>query len=157
MHKMVMQIISKTKVKIDINDIGTLCFGGFSFEKDGISMPFDFSAYSSYPIQNEDNTITVVYESGKGLLSNDFEIDKDTYESLYNENLSIDNIDAKMLSEADSIYELYYDFYLKEDVNEKHLVPINIESISFFDLEDNNKEYKVKQSVIDKFNKQMEE
>lgn len=156
MHKMCMQIIAKTKDVIDINNIATLCFGGFSFEKDNVSMSFDFAAFTCHPEKNKDGTVTIIYESGRGLFFNDYEIDKESYESLYDDELSIDDVDAKLLASTDNIYELFYDIYLKDDPNEEHLVPIFIESISFFDIENSNKEYNVNKEVIDKFNKTME-
>lgn len=157
MNKISMVIEARTLDKIKVDDIGVLTFGGFSFKVGEDYIPFDWEAFTTCPYQNEDGTVKLEYQSGRGFLFNEYTLDPcyiDQYEDM---NIDIEDIDAQMLASVDCIEELFHEFYLKEDKYEEHCVPILIESISFLDCNDwdNVKEYHVDREVIKRYNNTM--
>ena len=96
-----MQMLAEFKIK-NHTDIKHISVGGFCFNIDGQSVPFDFDA-SGAIIKDG----VVKYESGYGAFFNDFEI-SDVYNSEYEDlGLDIDDISAEFLASADEIDEFY--------------------------------------------------
>lgn len=129
-----------------------LSIGGYYFIINGKEIPFDWDAFSG---TEEDGVFE--FETGYGWYK-DYEL-SDCYDSDY-EQLGIlrADITAEFLASVEQIKEVHMnfldengeecDFGWNEDAED---FKIKLLEVAFSDL-DNNKEYKVRQEVLDKFN-----
>lgn len=130
-----------------------LSIGGYCFVIDGKEISFDWDAFSG----GEEDGI-YEFETGYGWF-NDFEL-SDCYDYHYKElGISKDDITAQFLSSAEQINEIHMNFVDANDdecdfgwnENEEDF-KIELLEIILTDLA-TEQEYKVRQEVIDKFNK----
>ncbi len=128
--------------------------GGYTFKIKGMEIPFDFSAYEYDMDYDEDNgRICIDFESGRGAISNEYEIDE-CYDNEY-KNLQLDKnaITAEFLSKVDEILEIYIDYNYVFEINK--LEDIKFEDITFEDLT-TGKIYSVDSNVAKQFNKKIQ-
>lgn len=128
--------------------------GGYTFKIKGMEIPFDFSAYGYDMCYDEDNSrIYIDFESGKGIMFNEFEIDE-YYDDEY-KNLQLDKnaITAEFLSKVDEILEMHIDYNYMFEINE--LEDIRFEDITFEDLT-TGEIYSVDSNVVKQFNKKIQ-
>lgn len=129
-----------------------LSIGGYYFVINGKEIPFDWDAFSG---DEEDGIFE--FETGYGWFK-DFEL-SDCYDSEYEKiGVSRKDITAKYLASVEEIKEVHMNFVDENDDEcdfgwneEEEDFKIKLLIISFTDL-DNDKEYIVKQEVLDKFN-----
>jgi hypothetical protein len=141
-----------TKSSID----GVVVPGSFQFRINNKNVPFDFNAFNC-----EEKDGVFKYETGRGLLFNEYEISEDFDEMLSEENLTRSDLTPQFLSSVSEIIEFGVDFAESEDVDEPSWIgdntrlnaPYKIEilAISFIDIQ-SDKEYFVSESVINNFN-----
>lgn len=133
-------------------DTDGLSIGGYYFVINGKEIPFDWDAFSG---SEEDGVFE--FETGYGLY-NDFEL-SDCYDSDYEHlGISRSEITAEFLASVEQIKEVHMnfidengeecDFGWNEDAED---FKITLLEISFAEVE-SDKEYKVRQEVLDKFN-----
>ncbi len=128
--------------------------GGYTFKIKGMEIPFDFSAYEYDMNYDEDNDrICIDFESGRGTIFNEFEIDE-YYDDEY-KNLQLDKnaITAEFLSKVDEILEMHIDYNYVFEINK--LEDIKFEDITFEDLTTGNI-YSVDSNVAKQFNKKIQ-
>lgn len=132
--------------------ISSVCAGGFTFNVNGHSIPFDFDAAGSEIYDDH-----ISFKSGKGPFFNDFNISEDYKEMIEENGVPFDCVTAELLSKVSSIEEFFVDFELDNEEwqkgsNEDPNVDFTIEllNISFYD--ENDTEYKVSDEVLKKFN-----
>ena len=129
-----------------------LCIGGYYFIINGMEVPFDWDAFSG----SEENNI-FEFETGYGWF-NDFEL-SDCYDGDYAKlGITREKITAEFLASVERINEFHMDFE-DGDGNEIDLgwnddeeYKIMLLEIIFTDL-NTGEEYKVKQEVLDEYNK----
>lgn len=130
----------------------SLSIGGYYFVIKGKEIPFDWDAFSG---DEEDGIFE--FETGYGWFK-DFEI-SDCYDSDYEQlGISRADITAEFLASVEQIKEVHMNFVDKngdecdfgwnENDEDFH---IKLLAITFTDM-DNDKEYEVRQEVLDKFN-----
>lgn len=130
-----------------------LSIGGYCFVINGKEIPFDWDAFSG---SEEDGVFE--FETGYGLF-NDFEL-SDCYDEDYDQQgISRADITANFLASVTQINEVHMnfidekgeecDFGWNEDAED---FKIKLLEVSFIEIE-GDKEYKVSQEVLDKFNK----
>lgn len=139
--------------------VNALSIGGYGFEVEADSIPFDWDAFScSY--YEEDKAFH--FETGTGWFFNDYEL-SECYDEIYEEiGLKRENITAEFLASAHHINEFFVNF---DDENGKECeagwyddnakdsqYKINIMELAFHDIE-TNIDYNVKQEVLDRYNK----
>ena len=133
-------------------DADSVSIGGYYFIINGKEIPFDWDAFSG----NEENGI-FEFDTGYGWF-NDFEL-SDCYDEDY-EKLGMvrEDITAEFLASVEEIGEFHINF-IDVDGNEIDLgynddeqYKIKLVEIIFTDME-TEKEYKVKQEVLDEYNK----
>lgn len=146
------QILNENLIPLTKEDADGVSIGGYCFVVNGKEIPFDWDAFSG----NEENGI-FEFDTGYGWF-NDFEL-TDCYDAEYRElGLSREDITAEFLASAEKIIEFHINLIATDDdevdlgYNDDEQYKINLLEIIFTDLE-TDKEYKVKQSVLDKFNK----
>ena len=128
--------------------------GVFEFRYGDDTIPFDFDTISSNYTKLDDS-IEIEWNNDKSFLS-DYYISEDYRYEISEAGYDIDELTAEFLSNVDEITEIFTDIVVK--VNDKF---INIEDtpvfteISFSD--DTGTVYKVKEDVIDNFNKKSKE
>jgi hypothetical protein len=134
------------------NRISDLSTGGFAFVIDGMYIPFDFDASSTWV-----NNGIITYESGRGGLLKDFFISEDHRYLIEEEGIAFEDVSAEFLSMASEISEFFVytecddeEFSAGDNNDPDNLLEIEILNISFYD--ENNTEYKVADEVIKKFN-----
>lgn len=144
-------------IPLSSNDVQHMSIGGFSFKIEDDLIPFDWDAFS---ISEEDKIFN--FETGRGLLFNDYEI-SDCYNEAYEEiGITREEITAEFLASAHSIEEFFINFddrngkeydigWCGDNVNSSQY-KINIIELSFVDIETSN-EYLVSNEVISKYNK----
>lgn len=139
-------------VPLTIVDVPSLSLGGYCFIINGNAIPFDWDAFSG---SEEDGIFE--FETGYGWF-NDFEL-PDYYDDEYQKlGLSREDITAEFLASVERIDEIHINFVNANDeeidlgCNDDEQYKINLLDIVITDME-TEKEYKVKQSVLDKFNK----
>ena len=154
------QILEKRNgkfVPLSNEEAKAVSIGGFSFEIGEYTIPFDWDAFSG----TERDKI-FYFETGRGLLWNDYEI-SECYDEQYKEiGIEKGHITAEFLASVDHIDEFFVDFdgidsntynigrYAENNNDAQY--KINIIEMSFLDLMTQN-EYQVAQNVIDKYNK----
>ena len=132
-------------------DADSVSIGGYYFIINGKEIPFDWDAFSG----NEENGI-FEFDTGYGWF-NDFEL-SDCYDEDY-EKLGMvrEDITAELLASVEEIGEFHINFIDADDnevdlgFNDDEQYKIKLVEIIFTDLE-NDKGYKVKQEVLDKYN-----
>ncbi len=144
-------------VPITNEEATSVSIGGFSFEIGEYTIPFDWDAFSG-----SERDKVFQFETGTGWFWNDYEI-SDCYDDEYEEiGIKKEDITAEFLASVSHIDEFFVDFddadgkeqgigwhaYNTDEAQYK----INILKMSFLDLE-TQKEYPVKQEVLDKYNK----
>ena len=139
-------------VPLTKDEVLSLSLGGYCFSISGKEIPFDWDAFEG----NEEDGI-FEFDTGYGWF-NDFEL-TDCYDAEYNKlGLTREDITAEFLASADCINEVHINFVNANDeeidlgYNDDEQYKINLLDITITDLE-TNIEYKVKQLVLDNFNK----
>ena len=139
-------------VPLTIVDVPSLSLGGYTFIINGNAIPFDWDAFSG---SEEDGIFE--FETGYGWF-NDFEL-PDYYDNEYQKlGLSREDITAEFLASVERIDEIHINFVNAADeeidlgCNDDERYKINLLEIVITDME-TKKEYKVKQSVLDEFNR----
>lgn len=139
-------------VLLNKDTVSSLSIGGYCFVVNGKSIPFDWDAFSG---SEEDGVFE--FETGYGWF-NDFEL-TDCYDEEYQKlGISREDITAKFLASAERIEEFHINFedanYEEVDLgyNDDEQYKIKLIEISFRNME-TNKEYKVQQTVLNKYNK----
>ena len=136
-------------------DFDSICPGGFAFEIEGKSVPFDWDAGST----SEDNGI-FHYESGYGPFFNDFEISEDFDEDLAELELKREEISAEFLASVTNIDEFYVSLQLKGEDDDTGVGDnedpdaefcLELLNVGIEDRETGNV-YEVDKKVIEKFN-----
>lgn len=128
--------------------------GVFEFRYGDDIIPFDFDTFSSNYTKLDDS-IEIEWSNDKSFLS-DYYISEDYRYEIAEAGYDIDELTAEFLSSVDEITDIFTDIVVK--VNDKF---INIEDtpvfteISFSD--DTGTVYKVKEDVINNFNKKSKE
>ena len=138
--------------KLTKEDTDGLSIGGYCFKIGGKEIVFDWDAFSG----NEEYGF-FEFNTGYGWF-NDFEL-SDCYDSDYEElGISRADITAELLASVEEIIEVHMNFVDKNgdecdfgwNENDEDF-KIKLLEVDFTDL-DNDKEYIVKQEVLDKFN-----
>lgn len=131
--------------------------GGFGFEINGNSVPFDWEAF-----YGTENNNVFHFETGRGLFFNSYEL-LDCYDNDLKEiGLTRDDITAEFLASVSCINEFYVDFKNKgyecsvgessqNKVDRESEYKLKLLAIMFTDI-DSNKDYSVSESVLEKFN-----
>lgn len=144
-------------VPISNAEAKSVSIGGFSFEIDEYTIPFDWDAFYGTELNN-----VFEFQTGRGFLWSDYEI-SECYDEQYKEiGIKKEEITAEFLASVSHINEFFVDFedtdgnecgvgWYEENNNEAQY-KINIIEMSFLDLMTQNK-YAVAQDVIDKYNK----
>ena len=134
-------------------DADSVSIGGYYFIINGKEIPFDWDAFSG----NEENGI-FEFDTGYGFIFNDFEL-SDCYDEDYEKlGMTREDITAEFLASVEEIGEFHINF-IDVDGNEIDLgynddeqYKIKLVEIIFTDME-TEKGYKVKQEVLDEYNK----
>ena len=140
-------------VQLTAEQTNSLSIGGYCFTIDSKDICFDWDAFSG----GEEDGI-YEFETGYGWF-NDFEL-SDCYDSHYKElGISKDDITAQFLSSAEKINEIHMNFVDENDDEcdfgwneDEEDFKIELLEIVLTDLA-TEQEYKVRQEVLDKFNK----
>ena len=143
--------------QIHNDETDALSIGGFSFDIDEYSIPFDWDAFSGSEYDD-----MFCFETGTGWFWNDYEL-TDCYDEDYAEmGLTKEDITAELLSSVHHIEEFFVYF---EDTDGKEQgfgayydnvdepeYKVKIIDMVFVDMDTQN-EYPVAQEVIDKYNR----
>lgn len=147
--------ILKNSTPLTKESVQCLSLGGYEFIINGKEVPFDWDAFCG----NEENGI-FEFDTGYGFLFNDFEIADCFDEEYANIGLTKEDITAEFLASAEKIIEIHMNFEneIDEEIdlgyNDDEQYKINVMEIIFTDLA-TDKEYKVKQEVLDEYNKEV--
>lgn len=153
----ILQKINGEYTPLSNKEAQAVSIGGFGFEIDGNSVPFDWDAF--YGVEHNK---VFQFQTGKGMFFDDYEI-SDCYDKSFEEiGISREDVIAKFLASVEHINEFYVDF---EDINGNECgcgecnengndeeYRIKILEMVFVDME-TEEEYKVNQEVLDNFNK----
>jgi len=154
------QILQKQNgeyVPLSNDETKALSIGGFGFDINGDSIPFDWDAFSG----TENNKI-FHFETGKGYLWNDYEI-PDYWDDEYADiGLTREDITAEFLASVTHINEFFVDFEDEsghecqcgdfiDNKNEPEL-KVKLLDMSFYDLEA-ERYYDVDKAVLEAYNK----
>ena len=154
----ILQKMNGEYAPISNKEAQSVSIGGFSFEINGDTIPFDWDAFYGTECGN-----VFQFQTGKGFLWNDYEI-PDYWDEEYAElGITREDITAEFLASVEHINEFFVDF---EDVNgnecqcgeceqngdDNEEYRIKILEMVFIDME-TEEEYKVNQEVLDNFNK----
>lgn len=136
-------------------DRDSLLFGGYAFLRDGKTIPFDFSGMA-WDILQEGDTLSIPFHTGRTALMTDYYLDACYEDDYINAGLRINDITAAFLSQADSISE----FMVSLEMEGKEYAPEDIAGIGRFAIkslcfENDEKQFPVKQEVLDAFNQKM--
>ncbi len=96
-------------IKLDKNEIDNVSFGGYDFEINGKSVPFDFRGFSADIESDEKGDYFQLYTAESRFFKNrdiDFETYKEQYDQL---GLKNEDITAKFLASATKINEFYFE------------------------------------------------
>ena len=136
--------------------VKSMSIGGYSFDVNGDSIPFDWDAFTA----TEHNGV-ISFTTGKGLFFNDYEI-PDYWDEEYNEiGITREEITAEFLASVNHIEDFFVDFedgdgnehgigWFADNVNNSQY-KINIISLAFVNVNTCD-EYAVSKEVIDKYN-----
>lgn len=147
--QVIMKIEATTIGHYKKKDITSILFGGYAFVIEDKTLCFDFDATSA-TIEETDDNLKIFFETGRGLLFDDYDVSEDYKEEYEEFGITKDQITAELLASVDRIDELWYEI-LNNDEEE---VEIWINSIVFVD--ENGKEFEVDQKVIAHFNGELE-
>ncbi len=144
-------------VPLTSDDVKSMSIGGYSFEINGDSIPFDWDACSI----NEENGV-FDFTTGRGPFFNDYEI-PDYWDEEYEEiGITREEITAEFLASVSHIEELFVNFddrdgeehgigWHADNVNSSQH-KINILNLTLVDVETLG-EYHVAQEVINRYNR----
>lgn len=140
-------------IQLTKEQTNSLSIGGYCFVIGEKVIPFDWDAFSG----GEEDGI-YEFDTGYGWF-NDFEL-SDCYDGNFKElGLSRDDITAEFLASAEQINEIHMNFVDENDDecdfgwnDDEEDFKIKLLEVILTDI-DNDKEYKVSQEVLDKFNK----
>lgn len=137
--------------------------GGFSFDVNGQSVPFDWDAFTGA----EENGVFRFY-TGKGFLFNDYELSSNYDEAYQDMGLNREDISAEFLASTHHIEEFFVDFQSREPFEDDYSdvgigffgdngkkdaeYKLELIAVSFKDME-TEKVYDVKPEVLEAFNK----
>lgn len=153
------QILEKRKgefIPLTFDDAKSMSIGGYSFEVNGDSIPFDWDAFTA----TEENGV-FSFTTGKGPFFNDYEI-PDYWDEEYNEiGITREEITAEFLASVDHIEDFFVDFedsngnahgigWFADNVNSSQY-KVNILDLAFVNVETAD-EYPVSKEVINKYN-----
>lgn len=132
-------------------DRDSFLWGGYSFVCDGKKIPVDFSGIG-WDIEQTGDRVLVSFETGRTPLLTDYFLD-DCYEADYQElDLRINDITAEFLSKATSISEFMVSLELDgEDLDPEEISRRGDFRITSLTFSNEEKEYPVKQDVLDAF------
>ena len=146
-------------VPVTNDTIHSISIGGFSFDVNDTSIPFDWDGFSG----NEENGV-YRFETGKGFLFNDYEL-SDCYDDAYKDiGIDKESITAEFLASSEHIEEFFVDFLEKgtdnevgighylENSSKDAVYKLELVNLVFVDV-DSYKEFSVKSDVISAFNK----
>lgn len=140
-------------------EVKALSIGGYSFEIGENTIPFDWDAFSG-----SERDKVFQFETGVGWFWNDYEI-SDCYDEQYEDiGIKREDITAEFLASVNHIDEFFVDFDDVDgkehgigwyaDNNNKAQYKVKLLEMSFYDLA-TQKEYPVKQEVLDAYNNGM--
>lgn len=137
--------------------------GGFCFDINGQSIPFDWDAFTGA----EENGVFRFY-TGKGFLFNDYELSSNYDKTYQDMGIKRDDISAEFLASVHHIEEFFVDFqsvepfeddytdvgigYFSDNAKKDLDYKLELVGISFKDME-TEKIYDVKKEVLEAFNK----
>lgn len=135
----------------------SVSIGGFSFDVDGKSIPFDWDAFNG---TEHDNVFG--FETGRGFAFNDFKL-ADYYDEDYADmGIKREDLTAEYLASTNHIEEFFVDFedgdkgvrigYYNDNADKDAQYRLELIEISFKDM-DTGKIYDVKPDVLKAFNK----
>lgn len=139
------------------DNVKSMSIGGYSFEVNGDSIPFDWDAFTA----TEENGV-FSFTTGKGPFFNDYEI-PDYWDEEYSEiGITREEITAEFLASVSHIDELFVNFddgdgeecgigWYSDNVNSSQY-KINILNLTLVDVETLD-EYHVAQEVINRYNR----
>lgn len=143
--------------------IDNISIGGYSFFVEGKLLPFDWDVFTGY---KSDDAGRFQFETGFGWI-NDFELSNDCWEEEYAKlGIKREDISAKLLSTATGIEEFYVYFNdidvsvdvelcvgtVQENDNPEANYRVQLFKVLLTDME-TEKQYAVKQNVLEAFNK----
>lgn len=144
-------------VPMNNSEARSVSIGGFSFDVNGHSVPFDWDAFTGF----EENGV-FKFATGRGWAFNDFEL-ADYYDNDYADiGIKRENISAEFLASVEHIEEFFVNFedgdkevgvgYFNDNAKEDAEYKLELIEISFEDIEA-CKYYDVTPEVLDAFNK----
>lgn len=153
------QILSKHKgefIPLTFDDAKNMSIGGYSFEVNGGSIPFDWDAFTA----TEENGV-FSFTTGKGPFFNDYEI-PDYWDEEYNEiGITREEITAEFLASVSHIEDFFVDFEDSDgkehgigwyaDNENSSQYKVNILNLAFVNVETAD-EYPVSKEVVNKYN-----
>ena len=153
----ILQKKAKEFVALTANDVQSLSIGGYSFEINGDSVPFDWDACS---ISEENGVFD--FTTGVGPFFNDYEIPDYWDEEYKKMGITREEITAEFLASVSHIEEFFVNFddgdgeecgigWHAHNVNSSQY-KINILNLTLVDVETLD-EYHVEQEVINRYNR----
>ena len=139
------------------DNVKSMSIGGYSFEVNGDSIPFDWDAFTA----TEDNGM-FSFTTGKGPFFNDYEI-PDYWDEEYSEiGITREEITAEFLASVSHIEDFFVDFedsdgkeqgigWFADNVDSSQY-KVNILDLAFVNVETAD-EYPVSKEVINRYNK----
>lgn len=146
-----MEMIMKYEVSFDCTDFNketdNFDLGGYEFKINGMDIPFDFEAFS-YNVELINDRLHLSYESGCGLLFNEYDLDSCFDEEYKKLGLTRDVIDAKFLASTNEIVEFHINFNRENKDFDLISKNFKIENIEFIDYE-TDEVFEVAKEVLD--------
>lgn len=159
-----MEMIMRYKVSFDNKGFGEedsfdknkhcINLGGNTFLINEMELPFDFEAFG-YDLDIQKDKVYLYFESGKGFLWDDYELDEcfdEEYEKL---GLSEEKITAEFLASTNKIVEMCFSWEDNDNFGGS-FINLEYEYIEFEDLE-TEEIYKVDDEVLKAYNKLVNE
>lgn len=151
-----MPLIMRYELLFDIVRDDTLEYfslGGYTFKINGMEIPFDFPTYGYHVTDYDEcsNKKCIKFESGKGVMFNDFKLDNYYDDEYIDLQLDKNAITAKFLSKVDEILEMHIGYVY---IHNSKLKNIEYKNITFEDLT-TGEVYEVSSNVIKQFNKKI--
>ena len=147
----------KEFIPLTFDDAKSMSIGGYSFEVNGDSIPFDWDAFTA-----TERNGAFSFTTGKGPFFNDYEI-PDYWDEEYKEiGITREEITAEFLASVSHIEDFFVDFedcdgnecaigWFADNVNSSQY-KVHILDLAFVNVEA-CEEYPVAQKVIDRYNK----
>lgn len=144
-------------VPVNNSEARSVSIGGFSFDVDGHSIPFDWDAFTGSEVDN-----VFGFATGRGWAFNDFEL-ADYYDKDYADmGLSRETLSAEYLASTHHIEEFFVNFedgdkevgigFFADNKDREADYKLELVEVSFEDIE-TGKYYDVKPEVLKAFNK----